>query len=285
MQSVQLHSDIVFYMVKHFVDVKSLLLCWLPSCKKLRQLILDPQFLINTRLQKLREDYPVIELYLKRTKTKSLIESQPFKFLLDCEDLGKNIIYDACAVLKRIFPAFVAGSLEATDHVLEIAETQKFSTIEEINNANKYGILLQPQWMQFFNICYSSNMSQKGLLFHYPAFQPLCWRYDLCEGLVQFAEWSDGEIDGSAYLFIICDIHSPWYGRVGYYIYQHDEDFHVLKRYWSFTEFLQLLIDNEGLAKRRIFRQFLRSTKVQIDEDHEGIIERPIGYFKPNRYQ
>jgi hypothetical protein len=270
-----MNRDTVFYMLKNFVDVKSIVRDWMPVCRNLRRMLLDPNVLIDYKLNKYREDHPVIGLYLKRGKTQALIYTQPYKFLVACEKLEKPVIKDACTMLKRIFPAYTDGNLAGVDQILGEAEKQKFAA----NFGDYYGILIPPQYAEFYSLCCSANVVQQGLTFTPPKFKPSCWHFNVCEGIMQFAEWSDQASDGASFLYLICDIHSPWYGRFVYYSYRRDRKFHMLPNHWSFTEFLQLLVDNEDLAKKHLLEALLSRAAVASDTDTDGNVEKPIGHF------
>lgn len=266
-----MNRDTVLYMIKNFVDIKSLVTGWMSTCKKLRRKLLEPSFYINEKFVELRKKYPVVDLYLKRDKTKQLIFNHPFKFLLECEELETNTINNACEMLRRLFPAYEHGSLAGVDYLLQTAESQKF----KMDVSDNYGLLVPPQYAQFFSLCRESNIHQGGLQFIFPSFQPYCWRYQVCEGLMKFANWSDCGSDGASYFFLICDIHSPWYGRLVYYTYRRDGNFHVLPQHWSFNDFLQLLVDNEQATKMHVFG----AVKVETGDDTRDIIQQPIGHF------
>jgi hypothetical protein len=77
-----MNRDTVFYMLKNFVDVKSIVRDWMPVCRNVRRMLLDPNVLIDYKLNKYGEDHPVIGLYLKRGKTQALIYAQPSNFRL-----------------------------------------------------------------------------------------------------------------------------------------------------------------------------------------------------------
>ncbi len=266
--------DSVLYLLQNHISIKSLLTTWARTCKTLhKRITTNPSFIINHRLSVFSKKFPIIELYLKRNKTRELLFKQPFKFLFQCEVLERhlNTYHQAVKFLQRI-------SNSITEH-----HGDPNRIIPLLNAADNANVLVPPDYAHFFTLCEMTSFNNTGLTLYgnSAATTPSTGRrYGYSnEGLLCFATLGY-YFDDMAHFYLVVDPHSPWYGRFAYYMeYQDQGKLRVLDKHWYFGDVLQILMNSEQMFQdRRDFSHVIAAQNIELAWDYYGILEKPLDY-------